>query len=109
MEHYIINQKKINIERNKEFLFKIPIRINLLDSTIIIENSNKSSEEEIIVSFYLKNLKTDLESKEIILSTEPFSRSYSIRPNNEKNEGDFLLYACSANKQANIEVSIIAN
>ena len=64
MEHFIINHKKINIERNKEFLFKIPIRINLMDSTIIVENSNKSSEEEIIVSFYLKNLKTDLENKE---------------------------------------------
>jgi len=107
MEHYLINQKKINIEKNKEFLFKIPIRLNIQIITIIVENVNKSANEELVVAFYFKNIKMEDEIKEFSISTEPFTSSFSIRPNSETPSGEFLLYACAANKNANLEVSIL--
>lgn len=109
MEHYLINQKKIAIEKNKETLFKIPVRMNPSECTIIVENANKITNEEIIVSFYLKNIKSEDESKQITLMTDSFLTSYSIRPDQNTINGEFLLYSCSANKNGNIEVSILTN
>lgn len=109
MEHYLINQKKIIIEKNKETLFKIPVRMNPSESTIIVENANKISKEEITISFYLKNIKSEEENKQITLTTDSFATSYSIRPDQNTVNGEFLLYSSSANKNANIEVSILTN
>jgi hypothetical protein len=107
MEHFLINQKKITIEKNKEFLFKIPIRLNLANSKIIVENTNKSHIEELTILFNFRNIKPEDYNKSITLTTEPFTTSYSILPNQSTPIGEFLLYACASNKNTNIEVSII--
>ncbi|MBL7883256.1 MAG: hypothetical protein JNL69_04265 [Bacteroidia bacterium] len=109
MEHYLINQKKIAIEKNKEFLFKIPVRLNLTSSTIVVENANKSLADDIVVTFLFKNLKPEEENEHVTLATNSFSRSFSIRPDKNTAKGEFLLYACAANKNVNIEVSILTN
>lgn len=107
MEHYLINQKKIIIEKNKETLFKIPVRMNPSECTIIVENANRITNEELIVTFYLKNIKSEDENKQITLTTDSFVTSYSIRTDQNTIKGEYLLYSCSANKNANIEVSIL--
>ncbi|MBN8697925.1 MAG: hypothetical protein J0L87_15450 [Bacteroidetes bacterium] len=107
MEHFILNQKKINLEKNKEFGFKIPVRVDTSDCEFLITNVSAEPSTDIIITFNLKSIKSGDEMKKYSVSTLSFSNSYKINLKKEDIEGEFLLVSCIANKTINIEFSIL--
>jgi hypothetical protein len=101
MENLILNRKQIALEKNKEFLFKIPILIKPMECEFQIETSDVNLAEHFSggKAVQIPITLTDRITKIPIQSLEL----------NFELQGEYLLFACSSNKSIQFALSVSRN
>jgi hypothetical protein len=105
MEHFIINQKKISTIKNKEFVFKIPVLVDVKHCYFIIEIKTPEA-EAVELSFNLKSVRGGEENKKVQIKTGVFNKIKEITLSEQGIKVDHLLISCTANADVLIEFSI---
>lgn len=104
MEKYIYDRKPLNLLKNKEFSFNIPVSIDTKQAEFILECPLfDSSKFELKVAFYIgKN--SNKFSREVILKSGYNIFSFSdLKP---EEQGKYILLSCLANENLNLALSI---
>ena len=107
MGNFIINNKQINLEKIKEFTFKIPVLINANDCEFKLDITDIDLHKETIVSFKLKSTKSSLEKEKDQFVVNIVNHSNISAPINSDLEGEFLLLGCISNKDISFSLSIL--
>jgi hypothetical protein len=106
MENYIINRKQINLEKNQEFAFKIPVLITPSECEFEIEITDVDFESEISVVFKLTRIKSEGENEIELLTIHVANKLTKATFKNLNLQGEFLLISCVSNKSVQLAFSI---
>ncbi|MDP3146530.1 MAG: hypothetical protein Q8T03_05825 [Bacteroidota bacterium] len=109
MENFIINRKQINLEKNKEFAFKIPVLINPSECVFQIEVSENDLNEESSIVFKLRNTKSGTQNQKEQISVNLTDKITITVLENLNLNGECLLLGCISNKNINFALSIRKN
>lgn len=108
MLSYIINSKQIILEKNKEFVFRIPVLLKAPECEFQIETVDDIIEGVSSITFGLKSTRSSsiVNVPFFINSSLTQHNLYSI--NNELTD-EYLLISCTSNQAITIALSIIRN
>lgn len=113
MENYILNRKPIILEKNKEFLFRIPVAIKPMDCEFIIETSLFDSiTDSLVLVFNLKGIKGDAGNKVIqipVSINSSYTKCNLYNLNQELENEEYLLIGCFCDKNISVSLSVLKN
>lgn len=104
MENMIINHKQISLEKNKEFIFKIPILITPLECTFQIEVSEHELSQDCNIQLKLKSTKSDSKNEQFSIQLNDKIINGSFEETNLR--GEYLLLACISDRKTSFAISI---
>jgi hypothetical protein len=109
MENFIINNKQITLEKNKEFTFKIPVLINATDCEFKLDAVDIDLHKETSVAFKLRSTKSGSEKEKNQFVVNIINNSAIASAKDYDLEGEFLLLGCISNKDISFSLSILRN
>lgn len=108
MQHFILNGKILELEKNKETALAIPVLFNAGASEFSIEVPEDKFKEGLTIELKVYRSKGDAQIKKIAFTmTSPAVRFAPMDLGNLEAE-DYLLYSCKANYSSRVALSIIA-
>ncbi len=109
MENYILNRKIMEIEKNKEYSFKIPTLFNAASCEFILEVPQDQLKENLYVDLVIRN-PTKLSPNNLkLVRTNLTNNITKFRPGDvpEIDDSDYLLFACKANHSVQLALTIV--
>lgn len=108
MQHFILNGKILELEKNKETHLPIPVLFNAgtAEFTLEIPLDQHKTGAAVELSIYHSSASTGL--KKIVVELPAEIRRFQLRELAEIEAKDFLLYSCKANISARLSLSIVA-
>lgn len=108
MENYILNKKRLNLLKNKNFSFNIPVRIKPINTELIIEAKNPNSFPSLIIVFIFKSFASENNEKTISISVPVDVEVIKVilDKTNLNPKDNYLLLACTSNYNLNAELTI---
>lgn len=109
MENYILNRKIIEIEKNKEYSFRIPTLFNAASCEFILEVPEDQLKENLYVELAMRNPLEPSSNKLKLVRTNLTHSVTKFRPRDvqEIQACDYLLFACKANHSVQLALSIV--
>lgn len=109
MENYILNRKILEIEKNKEYAFRIPTMFNAAACEFILEVTEEHIKENLQVELAIKNPNDLSESNLKFVRTHVNQRIVRFRATDlpEIEPRDYLLFGCRANQACQLALSIV--
>jgi hypothetical protein len=105
MENLILNRKQIALEKNKEFLFKIPILIKPMECEFQIETSDvnlRATHSEFGTGGKAVQIPITLTDRITKIPIQSLELNFEL-------QGEYLLFACSSNKSIQFALSVSRN
>lgn len=109
MESFLINRKQIDLRKNKEFTFKIPISLKAFECEFQIETSKEKLSESVSITFLLKNVRETEKNFNFSVDVSEGITKIDVSNCGVEQHADYLLLSCIANKDLSIAFSIIKN
>ena len=111
MENLILNRKQILLEKNKEFLFKIPVLIKPMECEFLLEVSEANVSDKEVITFNLRSTSAEFENKKASLPIKITDRvtKIALKSLGLDLQGDYLFYSCNSNKNISFSLSVIRN
>lgn len=113
MENYILNRKPIILEKNKEFLFRIPVAFKPIDCDFIIETFLAYTiTESLVLTFSLKGIKGGAENKVTqipVFINSSYTKCNLYNLHQELENEEYLLIGCFCDNNISISLSILRN
>lgn len=104
MEKYIYDRKPLNLIKNKEFSFNIPVSIDTKQAEFLLECPEfDSSKFELKVTFFIGKNSSKF-SREVILKSG-YNR-FGFNDLKPEEQGKYILLSCIANENLNLALSI---
>lgn len=107
MESLIINRKQIDLRKNKEFTFKIPISFKASECEFQIETSKENLSESTSITFVLKNVKETDKNFNFSIDVTDAITKVDLSHLDLVQQVDYLLLGCISNKDISIAFSIV--
>lgn len=108
MQSFIINSKQVVFEKNKEFVFKIPVLFKPIECEFNIDNQISNFIENHIITFGLKSTNSSSIIYVSIQLNAPITKQNLYNINSELSE-EYLLISCISNQTFTASLSIIRN
>ena len=109
METLIINRKQLDLKKNKEFTFKIPISLKASECEFQIETSKEQLSESTTITFTLKNVRDTNKNFNFSFDITDAITKIDLSTLDLEQQIDYLLLGCISNKDISIAFSITAN
>ena len=105
MENYIINNKVIEVIRNKEYIFKIPSSFKPIHCTVLVEVPKESFKEGMELCLQFTDTFESHKAVAAVTLTSEVTR-FSFKDAELLFERDHLLLGCKANFSGKVSLSL---
>jgi len=109
MENYILNRKIVQIEKNKEYAFRIPTMFNAESCEFILEVPEDQIKDDLYLELAIRNPTEPSSSNLKLVRTNLTNPLTRFRPKDLQDieARDYLLFACKANHSVQLSLSIL--
>jgi len=108
MQHFILNGKILELEKNKKTALAIPVLFNAGCSEFILEVPEDKFKEGIAIELSVYRSKGDAHIRKISLAMTSNAIRFTPLEVGNLDAEDYLLYSCRANYSTRLALSIVA-
>lgn len=108
MENYILNRKIVEIEKNKEYAFRIPTMFNAESCEFVLEVPEEQIRENLTVELAIQNPSKSTQNnlKLVRVDLTKSVTTFKLKDMPEIEARDYLLLWCKANNSLQMALSI---